>query len=181
MKLTIYTDGSCNNRVEGFKYGGFSCIIDGIPDGRVIITGGSHATTSARMELVAVASAMIFIVDSLLKIPEGYILNIKTDSEYIVNSINKGWLWDWQAMHFANTKNTDVWKTIIKCLKSPKITGLIIEHVRGHSGIELNELADKLANSARDTMRDKFVSKDIITFTTIKQPNQNPKTENTWM
>lgn len=153
--LSIYTDGSCNNNSID-KFGGYSCIIQicqGFkPLKSMIVYGGEYKSTSARMELMAVKSALQFGAE----FNEEVHITINTDAEYIVNSINKGWLWSWYEMGFTNTKNSEIWKKILKQLNNPNILSLTINHVKGHSGIENNEKADVMAGFASEMMRRRY-------------------------
>lgn len=152
MIINIHTDGSCNNQPKGrlAKIGGYSCIIDLQGGIRKYLIGGEMNTTSARMELAALQASLLYV--NKHHKGEKVRLNIYTDAEYIANSINNNWLWDWAKAKFATCKNPDLWRTIVTQLGLEAIHGFSITHVKGHSGIELNELADKQAELARQQM-----------------------------
>lgn len=145
MTITIYTDGSCNNRSD-LKVGGYSCILLYPNKKQVILHGGEFHSTSARMELIAVKSALEFLVKT--HEDEDISVELLSDAQYIVHSINKGWLWGWVKNNYISTKNSDLWKNIIVLLSHSCLKSLNIRHVKGHSGIEYNEKADFWADFA---------------------------------
>lgn len=145
MNVTIYTDGSCNNRSE-LKIGGYACMIRYSNGKELVLYGGEFSSTSARMELIAIKVALDFLVEKHKE--EKISLDLFTDAQYIVHSINKGWLWDWVQLGFITTKNSDVWKEIIRLMGQSCLCSIKINHVKGHSGIEYNEKADHWADFA---------------------------------
>lgn len=136
--VVVYTDGSC---YQG--KGSWAAILT---HGReeLQITGKAYRTTNNRMELRAVVEAMKYFH------PDQDIL-IVSDSQYVVNAINKGWLFKWIRNGWRNSsgekvKNKDLWKMVIKLIS---IHHVRFRWVRGHNGHEMNEEAHKLASRTR--------------------------------
>lgn len=133
MTLVIYTDGACYGNPGP---GGWAWVReDGISDG-----GYEVHTTNQRMEALAVLEA--------LRAHEGE-LAIYSDSAYVVNCFQSHWWKGWEARGWKNAKgaavaNQDIWRPLIQLYKE---RGKVTFHkVKGHSGVELNEKADRLAN-----------------------------------
>lgn len=91
------------------------------------------------MELLAVISGL----EAIKK--EGIPVTIYSDSEYVVNAVEKGWIWNWEKQHFKKKANADLWKRYIPLHQkfNPKFIW-----VRGHAGHAENERCDYLAVKA---------------------------------
>lgn len=138
-KITIHTDGSANNKT---KIGGFGIVLRSGEHQKDYSEGSYHQTTSARMEIMA-------ILRSLEICSEGWKIEIFSDNEYAVNTIKKGWLKNWIATGQLDQKaNADLWRLMLVQLKRHE-NNLSINHIKGHAGHPMNELADKLANQGR--------------------------------
>lgn len=139
-KITLYSDGACSGNPGP---GGFGTIIDS--DGkRQIYEGGYKLTTNNRMELLG-------IIDPLEKITEAVDVTIYTDSQYIVNAINKKWLqgWikkKWKTSSKKSVKNQDLWKRLLPLLEKNSVK---ICWIKGHNEHPENEECDKIAVAAR--------------------------------
>lgn len=72
---------------------------------------------------------------------------IYTDSKYIADAVNKGWVFEWERKAFRKKKNSDLWKRFLKVYRMHNV---IIKWVAGHSGIEGNERCDRLAVEASE-------------------------------
>jgi len=94
------------------------------------------------MELMAVIAAL-----QLLK-REGLEITIYTDSAYVVNSVEKGWLMGWVKKGFAGKKNPDLWQEYLKHHKKHRIRFV---WVKGHANNEWNNRCDVLATAAADS------------------------------
>lgn len=146
-KVKIYTDGACaNNPGEG----GFGIILMyQTSDNKTVskeFSKGYKLTTNNRMELLAVIEAL-----NILKKPCE--VELYSDSKYVVDAINQGWLDNWQAKNWKlNTKNPvkniDLWE---KYLISQKPHDIKFIWVKGHNDNEFNEKCDKLAVQARSS------------------------------
>ena len=142
-KIYAYTDGSSLGNPGP---GGWAVVIVRPGQDQLEEHYGSEKgeTTNNRMELRAVEEAMrILEADAAAAV-------IRSDSEYVVNGINKGWLQKWESSGWysreskAAIKNKDLWERILEL--APERYSF--EAIRGHSGIAENERADQLAKLA---------------------------------
>src|SRR5689334_6292340 len=102
--VTIYTDGSSRGNPGP---GGFGVVlISG--NHRKEISQGYKLTTNNRMELMSV----IIGLEALKK--EGEHVTIYSDSKYVVDSIEKGWVFGWEKKYFNKKKNPDLWQRLLK-------------------------------------------------------------------
>ena len=70
---------------------------------------------------------------------------IYSDSKYVVDSVEKGWLWGWVKKGFKGKQNADLWKRFIPVYKLQKVK---FKWVKGHAGVQENERCDQLAVEA---------------------------------
>lgn len=136
---TIHTDGAC---IGNPGPGGYGAVIDG-PDGVSEISQGYLHTTNNRMEILAV-------IRSIEATPEKSIIEIHSDSQYVVNAINKHWATKWRAANWQRGRgqpalNPDLWARLLNLLTTRTIS---FKWVRSHSGNPGNERADRLAVAA---------------------------------
>jgi ribonuclease HI len=130
--IEIYTDGAAKGNPGP---GGYGTIL--IYKGhRKEITAGYRKTTNNRMELLAVIAGL-----EALKKP-GMEVSVFSDSKYVVDAIEKGWIWGWIKKDFKDKKNTDLWKRFIPLYKNHKVK---FNWIKGHSGHPMNERCDQLA------------------------------------
>ena len=127
----IYTDGSCNNVTT--KIGGYGAVIE-TDKGIKELNGHATATTSQRMELQAAISAL----ESLTACHR---VILYSDSTYVVKGMT-WWLKQWKKKNYQGVKNPDLWQQLDILNQRHEI---LWQWVKGHSGIEGNERADKLA------------------------------------
>jgi len=137
--VTIYTDGSCIGNPGPGGYG----VVLMYGDHRKELSGGYRHTTNNRMEITAA-------IRGLAALKEPCEVELFTDSEYVVNAIEKGWARSWRAngWHRKNRKmaeNRDLWEELLKLCDRHKVH---FEWVRGHAGDVENERCDKLALQA---------------------------------
>ena len=130
--IRIYTDGAALGNPGP---GGFGTILEFQGHVREI-SKGFRLTTNNRMELMAVIEAL-----RALK-REGLPVTIYSDSKYVVEAVEKGWLWNWEKKNFKEKKNEDLWRAYIPLHKrfSPRFVW-----VKGHNGHPQNERCDQLA------------------------------------
>ena len=131
-KVLIYTDGASKGNPGPGGYG----VILTFGKYHKELTAGYRKTTNNRMELLAVIVGLEALKDSK------YSVIIYSDSKYVVDSIEKGWIWNWQKKGFKNKKNIDLWQRYIPLHKKfrPKF-----KWVKGHAGHPQNERCDALA------------------------------------
>ena len=137
-ELIMYTDGSSRGNPGP---GGYGTIL--IWKGhRKELSGGFRLTTNNRMELMAVIAGL----EALSR--EGLIITIHSDSQYVVNAVEKGWLKNWIATNFkGGKKNKDLWMHFNELVKKHRIR---FKWVRGHADNALNNRCDELATAAAD-------------------------------
>ncbi|HSJ67332.1 MAG TPA: ribonuclease HI [Anditalea sp.] len=133
--ITIYTDGAAKGNPGPGGYGTVMIY----KQHRKELSEGFRLTTNNRMELLAVIKGL-----EELKV-EGLPVQIYSDSKYVVDAVEKGWIWSWQKKGFKDKKNVDLWKRYIPLhLKfKPKFVW-----VKGHAGNIENERCDVLAVEA---------------------------------
>lgn len=141
-KIIIYTDGACSGNQNDENIGGFGAVLI-YKDFRKEIYGGEINTTNNRMELKACIKALEALKRKDIPV------EIYTDSAYLCNCFNQKWYVKWQKNGWMNSKkepveNKDLWSELIDLVNS--FNKISFVKVKGHSGIELNELADELAN-----------------------------------
>ncbi len=136
-KILIYTDGSALGNPGPGGYG----IVMKTSDGKLkkTFSKGFKLTTNNRMELLAVIDALKKIKDKSMPV------EIYTDSKYVVDAINQGWLNKWQAKQFAKAKNPDLWREFLNVSKDFNFQ---IFWVKGHNNHSENEECDRLAVTA---------------------------------
>jgi ribonuclease HI len=136
MDVTIYTDGACSGNPGPGGYG--AILMYGAH--KKEISGGEAVTTNNRMELMGVISAL-----KALKRP--CTVALYTDSQYIVNAIEKGWARKWQANGWMRNKkdramNPDLWQELLDLLAVHSVT---FHWVKGHASNPYNNRCDELA------------------------------------
>lgn len=135
-KIDIYTDGACSGNPGP---GGWGAILmyGGI---KKELSGGEAETTNNRMELMAVINAL----EALNRPCE---VTLYTDSQYIVNAVEKGWARKWKSNGWMRTKkdpakNPDLWERLLGLLETHDTKFIWI---RGHAENELNNRCDEMA------------------------------------
>jgi len=138
-KVIIYTDGACSGNPGP---GGWGAVMMYGPLTREI-SGYAPATTNNRMELSAA-------IEALQALKEPCQVDLYSDSSYLVNAINNGWLkrWtlnNWQTAAKKSVENIDLWQKILKLLTLHSIN---FHKVKGHSDNPYNNRCDTLAREA---------------------------------
>ena len=95
------------------------------------------------MELMAVIEALKMLNS---KADDKEII-IYSDSQYVINSIEKGWVFGWQKKNFKDKKNADLWRLFLTIYPNYRVK---FQWVKGHSGVPENEECDKLAKKAAE-------------------------------
>ena len=138
MSIIIYTDGSAKGNPGN---GGYGVVM--ISGGyRKELMQGFKLTTNNRMELLAVIVAL----ESVKK--ESSEIVIYSDSKYVVNAVEKNWVFGWEKKNFNRKKNPDLW---IRFLKAYRKHNVSFVWVRGHANNKENERCDFLAVQAADS------------------------------
>ena len=133
--IRIYTDGAAQGNPGPGGYGVVMKFKDAVKE----LSEGFRLTTNNRMELLAVIKGLEAIKKN------GIPVTIYSDSQYVVNSVEKGWLWNWQKKNFKDKANEDLWQRYIPLHHQfkPKFVW-----VKGHAGHVENERCDQLAVQA---------------------------------
>ena len=134
--VEIYTDGACSGNPGPGGWGAV-LIYNGVEKQ---LSGSEKETTNNRMELSAVITAL-----KALKEPCN--VTLTTDSKYVCDAINKGWLTSWEKNSWkkADKKpvlNIDLWQELLPLLDKHRVEFI---WVKGHNGHKYNEICDKLA------------------------------------
>lgn len=132
--VIIYTDGAAKGNPGPGGYG--VVLLSG--KHRKELSDGFRRTTNNRMELLAV-------VKGLEALNKPCNVTIYSDSKYVVDAIEKGWLQSWVKTDFKKKKNPDLWK---QYLKASNIHSIQLRWVKGHANIPENERCDTLAVQA---------------------------------
>lgn len=135
--VVIYTDGASRGNPGP---GGFGTVLL-FQGHRKEISGGYRKTTNNRMELLAVIAGL----EALKK--DNLPVTVYSDSKYVVDAVEKGWLWGWVKKSFKGKQNRDLWERFIPAYKKHKVQ---FKWVKGHAGIPENERCDQLAVAAAE-------------------------------
>ncbi len=135
MSIKIFTDGSSRGNPGKGGYG--VVLLSG--KYRKEISCGFNITTNNRMELLAV----IVGLEAVKK--ENSIITVYSDSKYVVDAVEKKWVFGWEKKSFKSKKNPDLWIRFLKVYRKQKVSFVWI---KGHSNIEENERCDFLAVEA---------------------------------
>lgn len=151
MIYEIYTDGAVSNNGKADAPGGWAYVI--LRDGKEIArgSGAEVGTTNQRMELMAALRAC----EELEKIDAFAEAKIYSDSAYFTNCFKQNWWRAWEVNGWRNSKkervaNDDLWQKIIPFFRKAPSYEFI--KVKGHAGNFYNELVDKMAVAAKESV-----------------------------
>jgi ribonuclease HI len=131
-KITVYTDGAARGNPGPGGYG--IVLLSG--HHRKELSGGFRLTTNNRMELMAVIIAL-----ETLRQP-GSDVTIFTDSRYVADAVEKGWVFEWENKRFRKKMNSDLWIRFLKSYRQHRVKFIWI---KGHAENAENERCDELA------------------------------------
>ena len=137
-QVHIYTDGAAKGNPGR---GGYGVVLMSGQHKKELSQGFEH-TTNNRMELLSV----IVGLESLTK-PDCHV-TIYSDSKYVVDSVEKKWVFGWQKKGFKGKKNIDLWKRFLLIYPKHKVKFV---WVKGHAGNVMNERCDVLAVAASES------------------------------
>lgn len=149
IPITIYTDGAAKGNPGPGGYG-------------IVLMSGAHykevaqgfrLTTNNRMELLSVCVAL-----EMLK-TDGCSVIVYSDSRYVVDAVEKGWISGWVKRNWKNVKNPDLWSRFLRIASKHEVR---FQWVRGHNGNKYNEICDALAvaaSNSRDLLIDDWYEK----------------------
>ena len=134
-KVQIYTDGACSGNPGP---GGWGAVLM-YGGAKKELSGGEASTTNNRMELISVIMA-------LEALREPCKVELLTDSKYVANAINLGWLESWRKRGWkrkgGDVKNLDLWIKLLPLMEKHEVSFI---WVKGHSENEFNNRCDELA------------------------------------
>lgn len=138
VSVTIYTDGACSGNPGP---GGWAAVLL-YENNKKEISGGSKNTTNNIMEITAVIEAL-----KCLKFECEAIVH--SDSAYVVNCFNQGWIYNWKKNNWKTAskepvKNKELWEELYNLVQKHKVKFI---KVKGHSNVELNNRCDELARA----------------------------------
>lgn len=137
-QVLIHTDGSCLGNPGP---GGWAAVLAHPGSAsRKELAGGARRTTNNRMEIMAVIAA-------LTALKEPCAVDLYTDSQYVRNAVEKGWLASWRAKNWVKADkkpvlNVDLWQRLVPLLERHEVR---LHWLRGHTGHPENERCDELA------------------------------------
>ena len=133
-QVHIYTDGAAKGNPGP---GGYGVVMEmvGTPYKKEFFEGFRH-TTNNRMELLAVIVGL-----EKLKAPKTNVL-VVSDSKYVVDSVEKGWVFGWEKKYFKDKKNPDLWLRFLKIYRQHQVK---FKWIKGHNNHPQNERCDELA------------------------------------
>ena len=135
-KVELYTDGACSGNPGP---GGWGVILK-YKDAEREMSGGEAETTNNRMEITAV-------IEGLRALKEPCSVDVYSDSKYVVDAVNLGWVFKWKANGWMRNKNEKalnpkLWDELLSLLEIHNVT---FHWVKGHNGHPENERCDALA------------------------------------
>ncbi len=133
--IFLYTDGASSGNPGPGGYG----VVLKCAGREMELSGGYSLTTNNRMELLAVIRGLEAIRWKNAEV------HVYSDSSYVVNAINKGWLENWRRKGFAKVKNPDLWMRLLQLLSLHRVA---FHWIKGHAGHPENERCDRLAVAA---------------------------------
>lgn len=134
-KITIYTDGAAQGNPGRGGYG----VVLLAPPYRKELSEGFRLTTNNRMELLAVIRGL-----EALKY-DGCDVTVFSDSRYVVDAVEKGWVFGWEKKGYKDKKNPDLWRRFMVLYRKHHVRFV---WVKGHDGNPENERCDRLAVAA---------------------------------
>lgn len=135
QQITIYTDGSSLGNPGA---GGFGVVMIAGAHRREI-SRGYRLTTNNRMELLAVIEGLEALKN------DGHDVMVYSDSRYVVDAVEKGWVFGWERKGFKDKKNPDLWARFLSVYRRHRVH---FTWVKGHASIPGNERCDFLATTA---------------------------------
>ena len=143
--VAIYTDGACSGNPGP---GGWGAILEYNGHERTL-SGGAPETTNNRMELTAV-------IEALKKLKEPCVVELYSDSKYVIDALEKGWVWCWKKRGWIKSDkkpalNVDLWETLLPLLQTHQVH---YHWVKGHSTNSRNNRCDQMAVAESQKYKD---------------------------
>lgn len=138
MRITVYTDGSAKGNPGP---GGYGVVLLSEDGHRKEIAKGYRMTTNNRMELLSVIVALEMLKNKPMDV------TVFSDSKYVVDAVEKKWVFNWEKKYFDKKKNPDLWKRFLRVYRQHRVR---FAWVKGHANNVENERCDKLAVAAAE-------------------------------
>ncbi len=134
--VTLYSDGACSGNPGP---GGWGCILQ-FGDVKKELSGGEDNTTNNRMELTGV-------IQGLKALKEPCIVELYSDSKYVIDALSKGWAVSWRAKNWTKADkkpalNPDLWEILLQLCEIHQVR---CHWVKGHAENPMNNRCDELA------------------------------------
>ena len=131
--VTLYTDGACSGNPGPGGWGAILCY-------ELSLSGGEAHTTNNRMELTAV-------IEGLKKLKEPCIVELYSDSKYVIDALSKGWAWGWKKKGWVKSDkkpalNPDLWDVLLALVQTHEVH---YHWVKGHADNAYNNRCDAMA------------------------------------
>ena len=137
-KVTMYTDGGASGNPGPGGYGTLLMYGEHVKE----MAEGFRLTTNNRMELLAV----IVGLEALTR--DGVEVDVYSDSKYVVDAVEKRWVFGWEKKGYKDKKNPDLWQRFLRVYRRHQVQ---FHWVKGHAGNPLNERVDAMAVAAYQT------------------------------
>lgn len=137
-KVTMYTDGGASGNPGPGGYGTLLMYGEHVKE----MSEGFRLTTNNRMELLAV----IVGLEALTR--DGIEVDVYSDSKYVVDAVEKRWVFGWEKKGYKDKKNPDLWQRFLCVYRRHQVR---FHWVKGHAGNPLNERVDAMAVAAYQT------------------------------
>lgn len=135
--IHLYTDGAAKGNPGN---GGYGVVLKSGPHYKEL-SEGFRLTTNNRMELLAVIKGLEEIKN------KGSNVLVVSDSKYVIEAVDKGWLWNWIRIGFKGKKNKDLWIRFVNIYRQHQVK---FQWIKGHNGHVENERCDQLAVAASE-------------------------------
>ena len=134
--VTLYTDGACSGNPGPGGWGAILCY----GEHELSLSGGEAHTTNNRMELTAV-------IEGLKKLKEPCIVELYSDSKYVIDALSKGWAWGWKKKGWVKSDkkpalNPDLWDVLLALVQTHEVH---YHWVKGHADNVYNNPCDAMA------------------------------------
>ena len=134
--VTLYTDGACSGNPGPGGWGAILCY----GEHELSLSGGEAHTTNNRMELTAV-------IEGLKKLKEPCIVELYSDSKYVIDALSKGWAWGWKKKGWVKSDkkpalNPDLWDGLLALVQTHEVH---YHWVKGHADNVYNNRCDAMA------------------------------------
>ena len=134
--VTLYTDGACSGNPGPGGWGAILCY----GEHELSLSGGESHTTNNRIELTS-------LIEGLKKLKEPCIVELYSDSKYVIDALSKGWAWGWKKKGWVKSDkkpalNPDLWDVLLALVQTHEVH---YHWVKGHADNAYNNRCDAMA------------------------------------